>query len=120
MIKSHTTDWGDDYSSMDFLYGDAVLHAAGQQDQVWRLHSFIVLDDVLLDLLQLSSELVNQPQSLVISEVLLHVVAQRNLDRTGEAIKGRRGKINQGRIHICPVWFGLNQTSPLCGPFGPV
>lgn len=64
---------------MDLLYGDAVLHAAGQQDQVWRLQSLVVLDDVLLNLLQLPLEPVNQLQGLAIGEVLLHVVAQRNL-----------------------------------------
>lgn len=92
MIKSPNIDWGHHHFSTDFLYSDAVLHAAGLQDQVWRLHSIVALDDVLLNLLKLSSELVNQLQSRAIGKVLLHVVAQRNLGRTQEAIKGCRAK----------------------------
>lgn len=98
MIKSHNVDWGDHHFSMDFLDGNAVLHAAGQQDQVWRLHSVVAPHDVLLNLLQLSSELVNQLHSRTIGEVLLHVVTQRNLGRTQEAIKGCRAK-NRIFIH---------------------
>lgn len=63
----------------NFLYGDAVLYATGQQDQVRRLRPLAAPHHVLLNLLQIFSELVNQLQRRVFSEVLLHVVAQRNL-----------------------------------------
>lgn len=91
-MKSHSLGCGEGQVSAHFLYRDAVLHAAGQQDQVWRLHPLVAPHDVLLNLLQRSSELVNQLQCLAVGEVLLHVVAQRNLGRTQEAIRGRRAK----------------------------
>lgn len=72
------------------LYSDAVLHAAGQQDQVWRLHSVVAPRDVLLNLLQLAFELVNQLHSLAVGKVLLRIVAQRNLGSTQEAIQGSK------------------------------
>lgn len=64
------------------LYSDAVLHAAGQEDKVRRVQSFILLEDVILNFFQLYSEPVNQFLSLPISEVLLCVPPQRNLDRS--------------------------------------
>lgn len=67
---------------MVLLYSDAVLHAAGQEDEVRRVQSFILFEDVILNIFQLYSEPVNQFLSLPISEVLLCVLAQRNLDRS--------------------------------------
>lgn len=64
-----------------FLYGDAVLYAAWQQEQVLQLQSFILIQDVVLDLLQLCSEPIDQLQGPLLCEVLLRVLAQRNLGR---------------------------------------
>lgn len=63
------------------LYSDAVFYAAGQEEQVLQLQSFILTQDVGFDLLQLCSEAVDQRNGRCLSEVLLCVVAQRNLGR---------------------------------------
>lgn len=64
-----------------YLYGDAVLDAAGQQEQVLQLLSFVLAQDVVLDLLQLRSEPLDQLQGPLLGEVLLRVLAQRDLGR---------------------------------------
>lgn len=61
------------------LYSNAVLDAAGQQEEIWRLHSLVLLEDVLLDLPQFFFKLVNQLEGLGLSEVFLAVVTQWNL-----------------------------------------
>lgn len=68
-----------------FLYGDAVFNVAGQKDEVLQLQSFVLTLNVFLDLLQLRSKLVNQLQGCALSEVLLCVLAQRNLGRKKHA-----------------------------------
>lgn len=57
-----------------YSYSNAVLDAAGQQEEIWRLHSLILLEDVLLDLPQFFFKLVNQLNGLGLSEVFLTVV----------------------------------------------
>lgn len=61
------------------LYSNAVLDAAGQQEEIRRFRSLILLEDVLLDLPQLFFKLVNQLEGLGLSEVFLTVVTQWNL-----------------------------------------
>ena len=68
------------------LNGDAVLHAARQQEQVLELQSFILTQDLLLDLLQLCSEPVNDLLGPPLNEMLLSVLAQRNLGRRKQEV----------------------------------
>lgn len=77
---------GNESCMLVFLYSDAVFYAAGQQEKVLELQSFILTHDVLLNLLQLCSELVNQLLGPPLSEVLLCVLAQRNLGRRKQEV----------------------------------
>lgn len=75
--------------------GDAVLHAAGQQEEVLQLQPLALTEDVAFDLLQLLPQLVDELQSPRFGEVLLCVLAQRNLS------KGRWNVII--RVHLLQV-----------------
>lgn len=74
-----------------FLYCDAVFYAAGQQEEVLKLQSFILLQDVVLDLLQFSPELVNLLLGFPLGEVLLCVCAQRYLGKRIQKAAEDRG-----------------------------
>ena len=78
-------------SLLVFLYRDAVFYAAGQEEEVLKLQSFILLQDVVLDLLQLSPELVNQLLGFPLREVVLCVFAQRYLGKRQQKAAEDRG-----------------------------
>lgn len=100
-----------------FLYGDAVFYAAWQQEQVLQLQSFILTQDVVLDLLQLCSEPIDQLQGPLLREVLLRVLAQRNLGRRKINNLSLRG-LSPYHSQICfqtdqrwthSIWLGSSQ-----------
>lgn len=64
-----------------FLYCDAVFYAAGQEEQVRQLRAFVLRLNLFLYGLQLPPEPLNQLQGSALCEVLLCVLAQRNLGR---------------------------------------
>lgn len=66
-----------------FLYSNAVLNAAWQKEEIRRIHSLALPQDVLFNLRQFFFELVNQLTCPGLSEVFLIIVAQWNLDSWG-------------------------------------
>lgn len=74
-----------------FLYSDAVFYAAGQEVKVLELQTFILTQDVALNLFQLCSEPLNQLLGQLLREVLLCVLTQRNLGRRKQEVAKERG-----------------------------
>lgn len=84
------------------LYSDAVFYSAGQEEKILKLQSFILLQDVAFDLLQLLFKPVNQLMSPPLSEVLVRVMTQRNL--------GRR-KCSESYCMMCNKTDGVRTSS---------
>lgn len=82
-----------------FLYGDAVFHAAGQKDEVLKVQSCILIQDLVLDLLQLHPERFNQFQGQRLGEVFLCVLAQRNLG------KNKQQAVKKKWFHFTEYWI---------------